>query len=545
MEAINYVVDGKNMVLTEDAQIVQGVSGNGCYLPAGIGRIALAGDRNELSVSLWRQWDGVVESVAPRGVFSFKNIRVFFDCISDFLTVVINGFKVITDIKDDQKQAHWCFTFAKNGRLIIYKDAKEVYSLPAGDKPVDMADGFSIGGGRTHATLDEVRVYKTVLKQGEINGLFYLVSKGTQVKQLEKIVQSAAPKYLGATQTVPSTRTVVITKGEKLGAQDANPGDWVLMAKTVGGWKVGVCYRWTGTLWANLEPEANYTEQYQAALYHICEIEELMKETGHFGALFAKAIVAQEAFIKKLAADQAFLRQLVVQKLRIDSDKNSNQDFEAWFDEENGLKIKNKGQEIFKVDTAGNVFAKNAFLKDGIFDGEIFTNTLVLSKKTPKSEGYVFQKGNTAIDIKNKCGNSIFRCSGKYKNEEIEMIISNNTEYKILYKYYYQAGFYKQYWMYVFVDKHSVQLKTKNNTYLFIEHTVSANQKGSGVSGMVNTTDVGWFEKFGIKNVRVGDTLLITPLSDSKTMEIHNLPTVLPSEKDTVWVDSNGFMRLS
>ena len=360
MEAINYAPNGQNMILSEDAQIVQGVSGNACYLPAGIGRIALAGDRNELSVSLWRQWDGVVETDAPRGVFSFKNIQVFFDHETDLLTVVINGFKAITDIKDDQKQTHWCFTFAKNNRFTIYKDSKTVYELSAGDKPVDMTDGFTLGGGKTHATFDEVRVYKTVLKQGGINGLFYLVSKGTQVKQLENIVQSATPKYLGVTETVPTTRTAVITKGERLGAQDAHVGDWVLMAKTVGGWKVGVCYRWTGTLWANLEPEANYTEQYQACLLHICEIDELMKETGHFGALFAKAIVAQEAFIKKLAADQAFLKELIVQKLCIDSDKNSDTDFEAWFDKDNGLKIKNRGQEIFKVDTSGNIFIKGS-----------------------------------------------------------------------------------------------------------------------------------------------------------------------------------------
>lgn len=366
MEAINYVVGGNNMVLTEDAQIVQGVSGNGCYLPAGVGTIALAGNRNELSVSLWRQWDGVVETDAPRGVFSFKNIQCFFDHETDLLTVVINDFKAITDIKDDQKQAHWCFIFAKNNRFTIYKDSKTVYELSAGDKPVDMTDGFTLGGGKTHATFDEVRLYKTVLKQGEINGLFYLVSKGTQVQQLENIVQSATPKYLGVTETVPTTRTAVITKGERLGAQDAHVGDWVLMAKTVGGWKVGVCYRWTGTLWANLEPEANYTEQYQAALYHICEIEELMKETGHFGALFAKAIVAQEAFIKKLAADQAFLKELIVRRLRIDSDKNSNQDFEAWFDEKNGLKINNNGQEIFKVDPRGF-----AVMKKAKFEGEI------------------------------------------------------------------------------------------------------------------------------------------------------------------------------
>ena len=347
MEAINYIAGEKNMVLTEDAQIVQGVSGNGCYLPAGTGKIALKGDRNELSVSLWRQWDGVVEQDAVRGVFSFTNIVVFFDNKTDLLTIVINGFKAITDIKDEQKQAHWCFTFAKNGRFIIYKDAKEVYSLIAGDKPVDMTDGFTLGGGKTHATFDEVRVYKVILTQGEVNGLFYLVSKGTQVGQLENIVQSATPKYLGVTETVPATRTAIITKGERLGAQDANPGDWVLMGKTSGGWKCGVCYRWTGTLWVNLEPEANYVEQYHACLLHICEIPELMKNTGHFGALFAKVIVAQKALIDEL----------ITKRLRIDSDKNSDTDFEAWFDKDNGLKIKNNGEQIFEVSPTGDIDA--------------------------------------------------------------------------------------------------------------------------------------------------------------------------------------------
>lgn len=52
MEAINYTPGGQNMILTEDAQIVQGVSGNACYLPAGTGKIPIAGDRNELSLSL-------------------------------------------------------------------------------------------------------------------------------------------------------------------------------------------------------------------------------------------------------------------------------------------------------------------------------------------------------------------------------------------------------------------------------------------------------------------------------------------------------------
>lgn len=444
MEAINYVHGGQNMILTEDAQIVPGVSGNACYLPTGVGKIALEGDRNELSVSLWRQWDGIVESDAPRGIFSFKNIQIFFDNMTDLLTVVINGFKAIIDIKDDQQQTHWGFTFTKNGLFTVYKNAKEVYALAAGDKPVDMTDGFTIGGGRTHATFDEVRVYKTVLKQGEINGLFYLVSKGTQVKQLEKIVQSATPKYLGVIETVPTTRTVVITKGERLGAQDANPGDWVLMAKTVGGWKVGVCYRWTGSMWINLEPEYNYTEQYQAALYHICEIEELMKNTGHFGALFAKVLVAQKALIDELLVNQAFIKNLVVQKLHIDSDDTTHQDFEAWFDEANGLKINNKGQEIFKVDTAGNVFAKGATLDDGHFSGIITTSVFDVIKKDANIGllfNYTANTKASKIYKENKNGTQLVE--GVVDNKNIKAIeikyekIKTGEDYAPIGMYYY------------------------------------------------------------------------------------------------------------
>ena len=478
MEAINYAPGGQNMILTEDAQIVPGVSGNACYLPAGVGKIALEGDRNELSVSLWRQWDGIVESDTPRGIFSFKNIQIFFDNMTDLLTVVINGFKAITDIKDDQQQTHWGFTFAKNGLFTVYKNAKEVYSLSAGDKPVDMTDGFTIGGGRTHATFDEVRVYKTVLKQGEINGLFYLVSKGTQVKQLEKIVQSATPKYLGVTETVPTTRTVLIMKGERLGAQDANPGDWVLMAKTVGGWKVGVCYRWTGSMWINLEPEYNYTEQYQAALYHICEIEELMKNTGHFGALFAKQLVAQKALIDELLVNQAFIKNLVVQKLHIDSDDTTHQDFEAWFDEANGLKINNKGQEIFKVDAAGNVFAKGATLDDGHFSGIITTSVFDVIKKDANIGllfNYTANTKASRIYKENKNGTQLVE--GVVDNKNIKAIeikyekIKTGEDYAPIGMYYY------------YTEKHWVILTFSDGTNKKFSYGFSGRWHDSGGLG--------------------------------------------------------------
>ena len=368
MEAINYA-NGSNMTLPQDAQIVQGVSGNAVYLPAGAGTMPIAGNRNELTISLWRQWDGVVEADDYRGVFATANIKVYFDQATDFLTIELAGTKTVTDIKDDQEQTHWCFLFSKNSFFKIYKNAELKAEASAGNYPVDFSEGFTLGGGRTHATFDEVRMYKTVVTEPEIRGLYRLVTKGTQVKQLENIVAEAAPKYLGVVETVPDTKTAIITKGEKFGFVDANPGDWVLSGKTIGGWKVGVCYKWSGLAWKPLEPAINYAKEYHSCLVHLFEIEELKQQTGHFGALFAKVLVAQKAMIDELLVNQAFIKNLVVQKLKIDTDDTTHQDFEAWFDELNGLKIRNKGDEIFRVNPDGLVRIKDAFLEAGEFTG--------------------------------------------------------------------------------------------------------------------------------------------------------------------------------
>ena len=543
MEAINYAPDGQNMILTDDAQIVPGISGNACYLPAGTGTIALQGNRNELSLSLWRQWDGIVEQYAPRGLFSFENIQVFFDSVSDFLTVVINDFKTITDIKDDQKQAHWCFTFTKNDRFTVYKNAKEVYSLVAGNKPVDMTDGFTLGGGFTHATFDEVRIYKTVLTQGEINGLFYLISKGTQVKQLESMIPAHTPKYLGVTKTVLTTRTAFIIKGEKLGTQDANPGDWVLMDKTVGGWKCGVCYRWTGGMWINLEPEYNYAEQYQAALYHICEIPELMQNTGHFGALFAKVLVAQkalidklvaqEAFINKLAANQAFLRQLVVQQLKIDSDPNSKQDFEAWFDKDNGLLIKNNNQEVFKVTPNGFAFMKNAK-----FEGEIDCQGFKVLNGKPTQQQFlyswnagdnaftVFQKITTLKDSDFLNDNHYYYDTPLTSGHVVDGYYGNTTIRYIKCEQWTNLGIL------------NIRVTLYNNNGAIVEKISGGkNKQGTTSNGISN----GSWEKWQPSQY---DAIFYT-YNPSQKVIIPNISFGKSSEANVLYRDENGFVKIS
>ena len=88
------------------------------------------------------------------------------------------------------------------------------------------------------------------------------------------------------------------------------------------------------------------------------------------------------AFIDgKLRAACIDAENLIVQQLKIDSDKNSDQDFEAYFDKIRGLQIKNKGADILKIDPktgeaffTGKVQAGSVELADrGVFirNGEI------------------------------------------------------------------------------------------------------------------------------------------------------------------------------
>ena len=544
MEAINYA-NGANMTLPADAQIVQGVSGNAVYLPAGAGTMPIAGNRNELTISLWRQWDGVVEADHYRGVFSTANIKAYFDQATDFLTIELAGTKTVTDIKDDQYQAHWCFLFSKNGFFKVYKNAELKAEASVGNYPVDFSEGFTLGGGRTHAIFDEVRMYKAVVTESEIRGLYRLVTKGTQVKQLENIVAGTTPKYLGVVQTVPDTRTAIITKGERLGAVDANTGDWVLSGRSIGGWKVGVCYRWSGAQWLNLEPEVNYAKEYQSCLVHMFQIEELKQQTGHFGALFAKILVAQKALIDELLVNQAFIKNLVVQKLKIDTDDTTNQDFEAWFDELNGLKIRNKGEEIFRVDTNGDVFAKKAHLQDGFFSGEIISGPLELLSSSPELKTINLNKGEQALSVFNRYKNTTVLC--KNANPEFQIVkFETFLSRGIMYEDVYGPGEHP--WdPDEIVGQNLIELRFYN-VFLYGQHET----KKFYTSEVIAVTQLNYSGPY-TGGKKVGDIINGPPIDasyvlelrgGSKTFKLKDIPTFEPLEKNVVWVTTDGFLKI-
>ena len=515
MEAINYA-NGANMTLPQDAQIVQGVSGNAVYLPAGAGTMPIASNRNELTISLWRQWDGIVEADDYRGVFSTANIKAYFDQATDFLTVELADTKTVTDIKDDQEQTHWCFLFSKNGFFKVYKNAELKTELTTGNYPVDFSEGFTLGGGRTHAIFDEVRKYKTVVTEPEIRGLYRLVTKGTQVQQLENIVTEAAPKYLGVVETVPDTKTVIITKGEKFGFVDANPCDWVLSGKTIGGWKVGVCYKWSGLAWKPLEPAINYAKEYHSCLVHLFEIEELKQQTGHFGALFAKVLVAQKAMIDELLVNQAFIKNLVVRKLRIDTiEGDEHNDFEAWFDELHGLKIRNKGEEIFKVDTNGDVFLKNAFMQDGTFTGDIYSGPLELSSRAPFSKKYFFKKNTNIYAYFKEYGTIYLLGEGRYENEIF-------TSAKI-----------------VCIE----EINLNGDPYISCALIFINEQKTrSFLYGSTFYKDKGEWSTWS--DDRLSEDVYFETNETKKTFKLKDLPKNKPDEKNVLWAE-NGFLKIT
>lgn|GEM_PF-1321772 len=395
-------------------------------------------------------------------------------------------------------------------------------------------------------------------------------------------IKNLTPKYLGVTETVPPTRTVLITKGERLGAQDANAGDWVLMGKTVGGWKVGVCYRWTGRMWINLEPEYNYTEQYQAALYHICEIEELMKNTGHFGALFAKALVVQKALIDKLLVNQAFIKNLVVQKLHIDSDDTTHQDFEAWFDQAHGLKINNKGEEMLRVTPDGTLLLAK----------KIFFN--FVQHKDIGNVLYTNSVGESCKDIFNRYG-SISKTAYGYLDKDfihkitIQKVDDANVDYWCFVHLFFgrsSRGFW--YKFSIPKDKYLITFfgKDKTYTYLQIRHPayISYPPDGTKLDGfygsllynntaaekfhsdkrIYKTSGGGYYESavgYIGENVTPGEIFEYDKIIEEKNppaivlydddpykitsvMKFENIPEAKPSAPNIIWKDGE-FLKIS
>jgi hypothetical protein len=110
--------------------------------------------------------------------------------------------------------------------------------------------------------------------------------------------------YLGTIQTLPQNNpNVLIIKGPVPGQVTALQGCYVLAVASgaVGAhtWTAGRVYQWTGLAWEYREAD-KYSNLYINCFKDGLDVPGLTQDMGWFGAVFAKLLIAQQAFIEEL-----------------------------------------------------------------------------------------------------------------------------------------------------------------------------------------------------------------------------------------------------
>jgi len=135
--------------------------------------------------------------------------------------------------------------------------------------------------------------------------------------------------YLGTVDTLPEGPYVIILKGPFPGRLRALQYNYVLAVAggTVGSriWKAGYVYQWTGVNWEERSPE-RYSDLYIRCFKDGLDAPGLAQDMGWFGALFARLLVVQQAFIETLAAQMIKLKNGGV----IQSDNYSSEKGTGW-----------------------------------------------------------------------------------------------------------------------------------------------------------------------------------------------------------------------
>ena len=251
--------------------------------------------------------------------------------------------------------------------------------------------------------------------------------------------------------------------------------------------------------------------------------------------------------VLELAAKNTFIENLIVQKLRIDSDKSSDQDFEAWFDKYNGLKINNNGEEVFRVDTSGNIFAKNAFLQDCTFTGTIHSGPLELSSREPTSQTIEIKENETIEYLFTKYGTVNYLCESREGVEGV-LKVSISQKYvsdvlrgvKPVYNNYGAITNYIPVIAGSCTRRYSILKLFIHNIlkeYMYIVVT-EVSQTDSTAIVDLKTGEIQQDDRIEV------DTIL-SAVGGAKTFRLKNLPTMASQTEGVVWVDDEGFLRIS
>jgi len=168
---------------------------------------------------------------------------------------------------------------------------------------VDAPQGVTINSAglitvAANAALEEEH---SITVQAEYQGDIYTAVLFIQVKK-----RVGEARYLGTVKTIPqNSAEVFIFKGPVTGQVRALQGNYVLAVAdgTVGAhiWRRGYVYQWTGINWEERDP-ITHTDLYLRCFKDGLDEPDLRQDMGWFGALFARLLVVQQAFIETLEA---------------------------------------------------------------------------------------------------------------------------------------------------------------------------------------------------------------------------------------------------
>jgi len=262
--------------------------------------------------------------------------------------------------------------------------------------------------------------------------------------------------------------------------------------------------------------------------------------------------------------DGGFLRtalidvdELITKKLHIDTDKNSNQDFEVDINEDIGISVRYKGQVVFEVSKTGNA----------IFSGDIITPPFELIQGvispynlTYNNEllaeiirGSKFAKNNTIPFL------GSFLCSGTYQNKNvkrIEVYLKKESGTKTYYdkyvnvRYWRGSFFYKKGNVLYKTTKYILNIFFENGDKIeILEELVDKDTKSITTTSEEQRWPDGYLYEFEAPDSDVFPSLRINSLimninNNATTMRLKGIPLGDGNyERGTVY-DEDGFLKI-
>ncbi|MCL2277544.1 MAG: phage tail protein [Treponema sp.] len=205
----------------------------------------------------------------------------------------------------------------------------------------------------------------------------------TTILTITKNLNRYAPRYLGTVKALSETAVVSIITGPIQGHVQARQGDFVLAIYAVANKLAGSVFQWTGSEWKFRAPDT-HVDLYMRCFKDGLDVPELTQDMGWFGALFARMLIAQRAFIEELQVQLIQVKGALFGGERF---TNSNGQLIDLGSSRNGFCVAQDG--IFKasgVDISGRINATSGKIGGVTLNNE----TITVDGRAYVPKGYIY-----------------------------------------------------------------------------------------------------------------------------------------------------------